>query len=169
MAIWVNDVVTDPLLFFVQCSSCFQRSNHKGHEVFFHQSSTGGCCDCGDLEAWAKEGSCPDHVPLGHEEDIDIDPVSLLPPTLAKRARIVICEVLRYVNSVAWDCSINYETAPENLRSMNTTVGHGSRKRRIGVEVDQSPHERGTEEPAPLPSPDASDHICVRWVGCASP
>jgi hypothetical protein len=30
----------------VQCDPCFRKSDHKGHEVFFHRSSgNGGCCD----------------------------------------------------------------------------------------------------------------------------
>ncbi len=173
MAIWENGVVAD-LLFFMQCTSCFRRSNHIGHEVFFHKSSIGGCCDCGDLEAWAEEGSCPDHVPLpllGNTEDKDVDPVSFLPPTLVKSASIVICEVIRYVNSVAWDCSISYEATPNKLHGMSKAVDHSSsRKRRIGVEVGQSPRGRDTEEPASSPSPGDlnQDHICVRWVGRVS-
>ena len=48
----------------VQCNSCFQASNHQGHEVFFYHSHAGGCCDCGDQEAWDPQGFCPLH---GHE------------------------------------------------------------------------------------------------------
>lgn len=47
----------------VQCAQCFQQSNHEGHNVFFYQVSTssGGCCDCGDEEAWDPKGFCPHH------------------------------------------------------------------------------------------------------------
>ena len=45
----------------VQCNSCFQASNHQGHEVFFYHSHAGGCCDCGDHEAWDPQGFCPLH------------------------------------------------------------------------------------------------------------
>jgi hypothetical protein len=34
----------------VQCDACFRNSDHKGHDVFFHATSPGGCCDCGDPE-----------------------------------------------------------------------------------------------------------------------
>lgn len=48
----------------VQCDPCFRRSNHVGHEVYFHRSSGGaGCCDCGDPEAWLQQGNCCDHSP----------------------------------------------------------------------------------------------------------
>ena len=45
----------------VLCEECFSSSNHEGHEVFFHRTRAGGCCDCGDLEAWKAEGCCPRH------------------------------------------------------------------------------------------------------------
>ena len=45
----------------VQCNSCFQASSHPGHEVFFYHSHAGGCCDCGDAEAWDPSGFCPLH------------------------------------------------------------------------------------------------------------
>lgn len=47
----------------VLCDTCFHNSNHEGHEVYFHRTSPGGCCDCGDLEAWKVEGCCPAHRP----------------------------------------------------------------------------------------------------------
>eukprot|EP00981_Chlorochromonas_danica_P005021 scaffold1001_cov188-Ochromonas_danica.AAC.10 len=47
----------------VQCDPCFRRSNHQGHEVYFHRASGNGtgCCDCGDNEAWSSHGHCLDH------------------------------------------------------------------------------------------------------------
>ena len=60
----------------VLCDSCFQASDHEGHDVTFHKTSPGGCCDCGDLEAWKKEGCCPLHRPdddSDDEEDSDVN------------------------------------------------------------------------------------------------
>jgi hypothetical protein len=31
----------------VLCEACFKSSNHVGHEVYFHRTHAGGCCDCG--------------------------------------------------------------------------------------------------------------------------
>ncbi|CAN0561831.1 unnamed protein product, partial [Ectocarpus sp. 12 AP-2014] len=45
----------------VQCDACFRRSDHTGHPVYFHRTAPGGCCDCGDEEAWAEEGCCSRH------------------------------------------------------------------------------------------------------------
>mmetsp|Transcript_11499 Transcript_11499/g.25659 ORF Transcript_11499/g.25659 Transcript_11499/m.25659 type:complete len:3095 (-) Transcript_11499:90-9374(-) len=47
----------------VICDNCFRLSDHEGHEVYFHRTSPGGCCDCGDAEAWKIEGCCPIHRP----------------------------------------------------------------------------------------------------------
>ena len=47
----------------VLCDTCFHASDHEGHEVYFHRTSPGGCCDCGDAEAWRVEGCCPAHRP----------------------------------------------------------------------------------------------------------
>jgi hypothetical protein len=47
----------------VICDSCFRQSKHDGHEVYFHRTTPGGCCDCGDAEAWRLEGCCDAHRP----------------------------------------------------------------------------------------------------------
>lgn len=43
------------------CNDCFISSDHDDHEVFFYYTQSGGCCDCGDTEAWAPEGFCTRH------------------------------------------------------------------------------------------------------------
>jgi Putative zinc finger in N-recognin (UBR box) len=52
---------TDPTC--VICNDCFQQSQHEGHEVYFHRTTPGGCCDCGDAEAWVPAGCCERHRP----------------------------------------------------------------------------------------------------------
>ena len=59
----------------VLCADCFRASDHEGHDISFHRTSPGGCCDCGDVEAWKPEGMCDKHrpppslcVPCGVEE-----------------------------------------------------------------------------------------------------
>ncbi|GMH58629.1 hypothetical protein TL16_g02650 [Triparma laevis f. inornata] len=47
----------------VLCNACFQASDHEGHDVQFHRTQPGGCCDCGDTDAWKVEGCCPKHRP----------------------------------------------------------------------------------------------------------
>ena len=42
------------------CVPCFENGNHKGHDYFVIYTS-GGCCDCGDVTAWKREGFCSKH------------------------------------------------------------------------------------------------------------
>eukprot|EP01031_Cornospumella_fuschlensis_P041992 gene41992-51262_t len=73
----------------VQCDPCFKKSNHTGHEVYFHRSGgSGGCCDCGDPEAWAKHGNCTEHN--CQEQGEDFDPSHNLPVALKKGLRAVL-------------------------------------------------------------------------------
>ncbi|KNC99335.1 uncharacterized protein SPPG_05583 [Spizellomyces punctatus DAOM BR117] len=46
----------------VFCSRCFHATNHEGHDTSFSiASGTGGCCDCGDPEAWRVPINCTYH------------------------------------------------------------------------------------------------------------
>ena len=47
----------------VLCHACFKLSNHEGHDVAFYHAQAGGCCDCGDPDAWDPQGFCPHHGP----------------------------------------------------------------------------------------------------------
>ena len=42
------------------CQECFELGDHKGHKVWLKRN-VGGCCDCGDPDAWAEEGFCKKH------------------------------------------------------------------------------------------------------------
>jgi E3 ubiquitin-protein ligase UBR1 len=44
------------------CARCFHATNHIDHNVsFFIAQQPGGCCDCGDEEAWRLPLNCPFH------------------------------------------------------------------------------------------------------------
>lgn len=57
----------------VICDKCFRNSNHEGHEVYFHRTTPGGCCDCGDAEAWKINGCCDRHRPSKQLNDESIN------------------------------------------------------------------------------------------------
>ncbi len=40
----------------VLCHDCFSNSDHEGHDVAFYHAQAGGCCDCGDADAWDPKG-----------------------------------------------------------------------------------------------------------------
>ena len=40
------------------CTACFKAGNHIDHETLLNYSSgMGGCCDCGDKEAWKQNSN----------------------------------------------------------------------------------------------------------------
>jgi hypothetical protein len=45
----------------VLCNACFTDSDHTGHDVMFYHALAGGCCDCGDPDAWDPRGFCSRH------------------------------------------------------------------------------------------------------------
>lgn len=42
------------------CVPCFQNGNHRDHDYSIIYTG-GGCCDCGDVTAWKREGFCSKH------------------------------------------------------------------------------------------------------------
>jgi len=47
------------------CYKCFHASQHLDHDTAFSISSVGGgCCDCGDPEAWTTPCTCLYHAPI---------------------------------------------------------------------------------------------------------
>lgn len=62
------------------CVPCFENGDHKGHDYFVIYTG-GGCCDCGDVTAWKREGFCSKHKgaeqiqPLPEELSNSIAPV----------------------------------------------------------------------------------------------
>eukprot|EP01113_Clastostelium_recurvatum_P051098 TRINITY_DN984_c2_g1_i2.p1 TRINITY_DN984_c2_g1~~TRINITY_DN984_c2_g1_i2.p1 ORF type:complete len:358 (+),score=71.86 TRINITY_DN984_c2_g1_i2:69-1076(+) len=49
------------------CEACFKAGNHEGH-VTSRMKVSGGCCDCGDEEAWHRGGFCPRHTGASSED-----------------------------------------------------------------------------------------------------
>ncbi|PHU06848.1 E3 ubiquitin-protein ligase PRT6 [Capsicum chinense] len=44
----------------VICVPCFRNGNHKDHDYSIIYTG-GGCCDCGDVTAWKRDGFCSKH------------------------------------------------------------------------------------------------------------
>lgn len=80
----------------VLCNECYQASNHPSHEVYFYHSQAGGCCDCGDSEAWAPEGFCASH---GKRENFD--PVEDIPRPLRESAEVLFDSLVEFLCSYA--------------------------------------------------------------------
>ncbi|KAJ8911051.1 hypothetical protein NQ315_004698 [Exocentrus adspersus] len=76
----------------VLCVECFKNSEHRHHKYKMGTSCGGGCCDCGDVEAWKKDPFCKVHM-VGITEE---KPKKGLPEDLVERTRIVFNAVLWY-------------------------------------------------------------------------
>lgn len=46
----------------VLCVNCFKQSAHRHHRYKMGASFGGGCCDCGDKEAWRSDPFCDGHT-----------------------------------------------------------------------------------------------------------
>eukprot|EP01135_Chromosphaera_perkinsii_P001327 Nk52_evm54s164 gene=Nk52_evmTU54s164 len=82
----------------VLCSECFQNGPHKSHNYRLSSSHGGGCCDCGDVEAWIKDASCSIHG-RGMENDESVDPLETLPRYVVERAQALFRAILWFVVS----------------------------------------------------------------------
>lgn len=105
----------------VQCDACFRDSDHTGHEVYFHRSiGSGGCCDCGDAEAWASTGNCSLHgskCARKHSEGgiDDYDPLSTVPQTVIKGLRAVLTGVVGLLVSYSTAISRGFQPYDQNV------------------------------------------------------
>jgi E3 ubiquitin-protein ligase UBR1 len=105
----------------VLCGRCFRASSHKDHNVsFFIAQQSGGCCDCGDAEAWRGNIQCPYH-PLLQEAEQPFDTyigASDTTPRAAPRSisEVEIPPVPNYPFRVAFP--------PELKDNMGRTIGY---------------------------------------------
>ncbi|RCI05259.1 hypothetical protein CU098_012350, partial [Rhizopus stolonifer] len=80
----------------VFCSKCFHATNHDGHDILFSVSpGSGGCCDCGDPEAWKIPLNCKIHS--SEQIQTDIGSEKSLDPDLAASIRETIASVLNFL------------------------------------------------------------------------
>ncbi|XP_068622953.1 E3 ubiquitin-protein ligase UBR1 [Battus philenor] len=77
----------------VLCVECFKVSAHRHHKYKMGQSSGGGCCDCGDTEAWRRNPFCELHTAPENEEQ---DAQSTMSADVLERMKIVASVCLSY-------------------------------------------------------------------------
>ncbi|KAI8394291.1 uncharacterized protein BYT42DRAFT_508324 [Radiomyces spectabilis] len=85
----------------VFCSTCFHATDHDGHDVLFSISpGSGGCCDCGDAEAWKVPLQCKVHsldaAAAAHNAAENTGRV-LIEPALVDGIRHTIASVLDFL------------------------------------------------------------------------
>lgn len=98
------------------CSRCFYATNHINHNVSFYVAQqSGGCCDCGDEEAWKVPMNCPHHPPPIPNEDCD-DLSQVTPKSSARMITPEVPPVSNYPHRVS--------VPPELHDSMQRTIGY---------------------------------------------
>ncbi|KAI8340755.1 hypothetical protein BC941DRAFT_392381 [Chlamydoabsidia padenii] len=89
----------------VMCSRCFHATNHEGHDVkIWISRGAGGCCDCGDFEAWKIPLECRIHSLSATHDDSGrkvirpvMEPFDTVPPALLDSIHNTISVVLDYL------------------------------------------------------------------------
>lgn len=98
----------------VLCSRCFNSSDHTGHIVTVCNSSgNGGCCDCGDPEAWKAPVICAIHADVPSKSSGKTQDSPQLPSELLESIRMTVGRTFDYICDVI-SCS------PEQLRLQKT-------------------------------------------------
>ncbi|KAI8087544.1 hypothetical protein BDF21DRAFT_491976 [Thamnidium elegans] len=84
----------------VFCSKCFHATNHDGHDILFSVSpGSGGCCDCGDPEAWKVPLQCKIHTSdkaNNYNDEIGSERATI-EPELVNAIRSTITSVLNFL------------------------------------------------------------------------
>ncbi|KAI8082748.1 uncharacterized protein BX664DRAFT_301151 [Halteromyces radiatus] len=89
----------------VMCSRCFHATNHDGHDVkIWISRGAGGCCDCGDPEAWKIPLECRIHSLSATHNDAGVkivrptmEPYDTIPTELLNSIHDTIAVVLDYL------------------------------------------------------------------------
>ncbi|KAG0262024.1 hypothetical protein DFQ27_002579 [Actinomortierella ambigua] len=81
----------------VLCLRCFHGTNHEGHDTSFSvNAGGGGCCDCGDPEAWRVNLDCIYHS-AAHGEPHEERQEQEYPPEVSRSIRETIAAILDFV------------------------------------------------------------------------
>jgi E3 ubiquitin-protein ligase UBR1 len=87
----------------VLCVDCFSSEIHAGHDIQFSISTAGGgCCDCGDSEAWKKDIGCLIHQKISCRNNVEAIPKEILDHVRNRVALLFdfVLDVLDYSPSI---------------------------------------------------------------------
>ena len=76
----------------VQCGECFDSADHAGHRIQLKRN-VGGCCDCGDGDAWKPQGNCKKHK--GIKNQIPSEILTKLPESIRRSGHSVFTSVIK--------------------------------------------------------------------------
>ncbi|KAK6152462.1 hypothetical protein DH2020_015097 [Rehmannia glutinosa] len=101
------------------CVPCFENGNHKDHDYSVIYTG-GGCCDCGDITAWKREGFCSNHK--GAEQ------IQPLPKHFAESLGPILDLLLNYWKEKLLSAKIVSEESPR-------VVGHAGELQKAAKEL----------------------------------
>ncbi|TIA88406.1 hypothetical protein E3P81_03498 [Wallemia ichthyophaga] len=92
-----KDCAIDPTTVF--CSRCFHATHPQdspdhpfsNHQISFSLMTAGGCCDCGDPEAWRIDPGRPAH--LDEPDNVNVH----LPEESLQRARLYVSTIIKFI------------------------------------------------------------------------
>lgn len=112
----------------VVCNDCYVSSDHEGHDVHFMQAVEGGCCDCGDPDAWDPAGFCNKH---GSGATLDEGTLGrLMGEGVLESARGVLEATAEWLVQVAGEVAKSFSCVKGTTDEIN---------KKIGDELPQSP------------------------------
>mmetsp|Transcript_23783 Transcript_23783/g.51701 ORF Transcript_23783/g.51701 Transcript_23783/m.51701 type:complete len:1715 (-) Transcript_23783:3049-8193(-) len=83
------------------CVDCFDPTDHEGHDFRIYKSLTGGCCDCGDPNAWRPSGYCRKHrLQISSSSRSSPSPLSMDTKGARRAFRALCCEMLLCIGDV---------------------------------------------------------------------
>lgn len=103
----------------VLCQKCYKASDHEGHDVAMSlNGGSGGCCDCGDKEAWRTEIKCRYHYTSGKRAEVrEVD----VNPAIERVIRNTVATALDFAIDILVH-SKNSAKAPSLRDSTNPTI-----------------------------------------------
>lgn len=102
----------------VVCVQCFKLGNHVGHDYAMVRTA-GGCCDCGDVQAWRPGGFCSMHSGACAEDD---DPSSAMPLKLKSELIEVVAAVAQQVLRLCGEIRKKRDRFPDLLLTNKVCV-----------------------------------------------
>ena len=92
----------------VICNDCYHASNHDGHEVYFYHSQAGGCCDCGDEDAWKRSGTCTRHGCITE------DPLSTVPTPIIDAGLVLLPLLIDRIVTTMTEYALHFTDPPQS-------------------------------------------------------
>ncbi|KAI9116015.1 hypothetical protein K1719_012945 [Acacia pycnantha] len=101
------------------CVPCFENGNHEGHDYFVIYTG-GGCCDCGDVTAWKREGFCSKHKGVEQIQPLPEEFVNSVEPLLNSlfscwKDKLTFAETVSQENSRSSNAAVERKKAANEL------------------------------------------------------